>query len=1430
MSDDPLVPRVYQTEALRRALEGNVVIRADTGSGKTLIAILLIRHITSTPVKASDPRKLIFFVVPSVPLVTQQANVLRQQTSLRVKQFIGADGVDFWQREKWQQELERADVVVLTAQILCDMLRHSYWSMDKISLIVFDEAHHCRKRHAFNQIMAEHYHPALEKGSPVPKILGLTASAVFNPTNPEKSLKELESNLAAKIVELETEEFSSSAPPTTESLVFYEQEETLDLTPTRVEALAQASGIVELRGSKFLNNIELTKSELGRAVSDIFITQFIRDLAQPRPGQDPDDRSQLLKLLSLIGPELPFSLDDASTLSPKLHRLIEVLVESRECDDFRAILFVDRRVHAEAISEALRKVPVLAGWTKVESLLGHGGREGEDRFGMTPKQQEETVTKFRSGEVNVLVATKVAEEGLDFRHCCLVVRIDPIQTLVGYIQSRGRARAKNSRFVVLSEEGSEAATRYRSYLEAEPEMKKATLGREDADVDEPDLPGLPTFVTATKAILTYASAIPLLNSFLSLLPCDDFSAQPKAEYAVVNVGSSFQATVTLPMIASLPTLRSANGQFFPTKKAAKQSAAFKVCKALYEAGGLDDHLLPVRERRGEGARDADGATISSDKCRKWVETSFDNVFGDPEQEDLPLWLSVVQVAEPGRPPFHVGLVSSSSLPTFSDGHFFKSSPPAPEIQTVDVALISSRPLALETDLRRERIKKLVQLNRDCIIVWLNRRLPEAAKLHPLWAPVVHVSTSASPSFFDVDWAQVDSAFSNPSPTDLIPDTVVHIRLPRVQRRVMRVVKVRTDVNSLSPALEIEPSADSHRQKFMAKYGGFVALVKKYYRYDASETTPETIVHLQEVREPPITTQLVRRLPPDEMPLTRPIEERNYPIGMLSLTTLSQDWIDFVRLMPSVLRVVHDRARATAVVDHFKLPSIRPDLLINALTNPACNVGYDYQSLETFGDSVLKLATTVHVYLQHPTFDEGRMATVRQNSVDNRFLRLRSLAIGFAGFTINEVYRTKSFIPCTSETAVTSDKGTTFTRMVSRKVLSDTIESTLGAAYLTGGLRTALETGDRLGLCFGGSVPWGKRQAAKALVEEGAGGTPAGFVKIQQDLGYAFRDARLLLRAMTHRSFVGADSHCYEREEHLGDAAVLDFWATYRLFELFPDLTPRRLTFLRALLVSNVTLAFLSLRVLRVDKTIRHSSSTLDAAIKAALAEIEGEEGYTWSKILEDLTWTWDAPKVLGDVFEAVLGAIFVDSAFNLEAVYKVLDKIYEPILPLLRDIEKRDPYSDFLMLKDARHCRCLKIRVTPIKNFFEAVATFHDNPIATQRASTRAVARQVAAQDALKVLRPGSDSDDDGVWAKCDCGSPEPKVEVKEGGDEEMKDGGEGENEMEDVEEGGTTSALKGKKRSFQEISPESSEDGSAEEDTDEGVSGGLGSLRVREY
>ena len=63
--------------------------------------------------------------------------------------------------------------------------------------------------------------------------------------------------------------------------------------------------------------------------------------------------------------------------------------------------------------------------------------------------------------------------------CDLVNRFDPLQHMVGYLQSRGRARHRSSKFIIMVQEGHLThAARYKAFSESEPQLRLVYQSRD----------------------------------------------------------------------------------------------------------------------------------------------------------------------------------------------------------------------------------------------------------------------------------------------------------------------------------------------------------------------------------------------------------------------------------------------------------------------------------------------------------------------------------------------------------------------------------------------------------------------------------------------------------------------------------------------------------------------------------------------------------------------------------------------------------------------------------------------------------------------------------------------------------------------------------------------------------------------------------------
>jgi ribonuclease-3 len=150
-------------------------------------------------------------------------------------------------------------------------------------------------------------------------------------------------------------------------------------------------------------------------------------------------------------------------------------------------------------------------------------------------------------------------------------------------------------------------------------------------------------------------------------------------------------------------------------------------------------------------------------------------------------------------------------------------------------------------------------------------------------------------------------------------------------------------------------------------------------------------------------------------------------------------------------------------------------------------------------------------------------------------------------------------------------------------------------------------------------------------------------ELSKRLGYVFRDATLLARALTHRSHGNQN---YERLEFLGDS-ILGCVIADALYDRFPQLSEGELTRLRATLVRRETLAGLA-RGLGLGDCLELGSGELKSG-------------------------GFDRDSILADALEAVFGAVSKDRDFT--AARGVVLHLY---LPLLNRV---DPHS---ILKDPK--------------------------------------------------------------------------------------------------------------------------------------------------
>jgi endoribonuclease Dicer len=120
--------------------------------------------------KEKNRNKKIVFLVDRIPLVFQQADAIEKETKLQALRCCG----DTFEQSQLQQPY---DVLVVIASLYINLLSKNLASLEEVSLIVIDEAHHITKDHPFAVILRDYYmNIPRERSHLRPRVLGLTAS------------------------------------------------------------------------------------------------------------------------------------------------------------------------------------------------------------------------------------------------------------------------------------------------------------------------------------------------------------------------------------------------------------------------------------------------------------------------------------------------------------------------------------------------------------------------------------------------------------------------------------------------------------------------------------------------------------------------------------------------------------------------------------------------------------------------------------------------------------------------------------------------------------------------------------------------------------------------------------------------------------------------------------------------------------------------------------------------------------------------------------------------------------------------------------------------------------------------------------------------------------------------------------------------------
>ncbi|CAN8072049.1 unnamed protein product [Agarophyton chilense] len=625
----------------------------DSSTQKRMNSIPSLFNINRNPV----PLKQVVFVVHRVALVPQQASVLQSvlPPGHRVGVFYGDRSGDDWSSSEWIHKLRSKTVLVMTAQILLNLLRHGIVNIQDLALLILDEVHHATGNHPYSRIFVEFYH-TIPQDCPRPRVFGMTATPIKRKAQTSSELRclngicALEATLDAEIVTLpddHSEEFDKHVPKPEELVLEYKgnqgvggneksNDDDLESSESRVLSILESDSNSEKNEDRQENDSNMDEEyqnpcglgnddssfqadeikvidHICRKLGFIAAHEFALRLCQASGREQREVGTDLLS-------ELCAKQIKTAGIPEKVSKLLDLLcsewlrceeeTKSSPCatDEFRCIVFIHERSCSLALTWLINAAFQHLNKKALRARSVVGCQNNDSLIRMSRSQLIRTLSDFRKGVFGILVATDVVEEGLDVPACRLVVSFDMLQSPTAYMQARGRARRKNARYVVFLEE------KKRSCIEAFLSARRGALVMNHVakgnhlSEDEKKLlranylagnvvKGEMLCSRTTNAKVGPSEAVSLLETYCNMKASQWGVDNPKPEYAITGKPGVFFATVRINAKSGIDGGCCNIPQTSETF--ARRYAALDAYKKLYQIGEVDSYLLPRRPSRSQ---------------------------------------------------------------------------------------------------------------------------------------------------------------------------------------------------------------------------------------------------------------------------------------------------------------------------------------------------------------------------------------------------------------------------------------------------------------------------------------------------------------------------------------------------------------------------------------------------------------------------------------------------------------------------------------------------------------------------------------------------------------------------------------------------------------------------------------------------------------
>jgi len=478
--------RAYQETILASISSKSSLVVLPTGLGKTIIAAMLVAH------RLKNMGGKVLFMAPTRPLVLQHKETFLSILDIDPKSMALFTGTT--PPSKRQGCYADAAIVFATPQVIENDILSGRIDLSAFSLLIIDEAHRAVGDYSY-VFIAKRYNELNTRGL----ILAITASPGYE----RDKVREIMGNLGIENVHLENEGSPEVSPYVHDidmewiKLDFPEglerarrlmqrvYDEKIDML-MRFKLTSKPRQYVNRRdliamGEKLRKALNSKSGAQGNYYTAIKAQAAALKLSHALELLETQGAEALLsyfekvkKQKSRTSRELVsdgritralFEVTKFDEPHPKMVKLAEVLEGLG--DGQTAIVFTQYRDTTKRITDMLSQCKGM----RPVRFIGQSKREDDE--GMTQKGQKEILDQFRKGVYNILVATSVAEEGLDIPSVDLVVFYEPIPSEIRTIQRRGRTgRRRTGKAIVMVMRGTVDEAYMKVAMDKELKMQK----------------------------------------------------------------------------------------------------------------------------------------------------------------------------------------------------------------------------------------------------------------------------------------------------------------------------------------------------------------------------------------------------------------------------------------------------------------------------------------------------------------------------------------------------------------------------------------------------------------------------------------------------------------------------------------------------------------------------------------------------------------------------------------------------------------------------------------------------------------------------------------------------------------------------------------------------------------------------------------------